>query len=244
MKKAKCSISVVTIARNEEKTISTVLEKAARLLPQIATNYEILVNDDASQDKTLQLAKQVKRTYPYIKIYHHSKPLGIAKGLEFLYQKAQYDVIFTNPGDGQYLIGDLPKFLHKYEKGYDLVVGKRHSKQYTFDRKIISHLFNYLPGLLFGYKLYDAGSVKLLSKNVLLATTPSSKGVFGEAERIILAYNLGFKVTSVPISHISRQGGKATGAKINLINEALMDMAKLWVDLKTNNKPVKTYKAR
>jgi len=105
------------------------------------------------------------------------------------------------------------------------------NKKYDLQRKIISFSFNFIPGILFGVKLYDAGSTKLYKKKVLQDTKPSSQGVFGEAERIILANRLGYKVTSVPVRHFSRKGGVATGARFNLIHEAFIDMIKFGLKL-------------
>lgn len=231
MHKVSRSITAVIIVRNEEKTVRAIVEQTAKLLPKIAKRYEILVNDDASYDKTPKILDLLCQKYPFIKVFHQHAPLGIRDGWEFLYPKSKYQLVFTNSADGEYSVKELPKMLEKIDQGFDLVIGKRVNKQYKLKRKLISYLFNLLPSLLFGYNLYDAGSIKLYKKAVLKNTLPLSKSVFSEGERIIRAYRLGYKVTSIPISHFPRKGSSASGARMGLVWAATFDMFKFRLKL-------------
>lgn len=222
----KYSISALILARNEEDTIEKVIQESIKILPTLSTNYEILINDDASNDKTPEILDKLVKKYSFIRVFHQKSALGIRDGLEFLYKQAKGNLIFTNSGDGQYTIDDLPKMLKKIESGYDLVIGKRTSKQYSWKRNFISFCFNSIPKILFGVNLYDAGSIKLYKKEVLKNTTPSSKSVFNEAERIIIAHRLGYKITSVPAQHFLRKRG-TTGIKLDIIFNSVLDMLRL-----------------
>ena len=192
------SISAVIIARNEQATAGKVINESIKVLPKLAEKYEILVNDDASVDRTPEILDSYAQKYPYIKIYHQKKPLGITGGFEFLYKKAKYELVFINAADGQYTIFDLPQMVEKINEGYDLVIGKRRRKiQYNFFRRTTSLMFGFLPKLLFGFNLYDPGSNKLYKREVLQVTKPISKSIFAEAERIIRAYKKGFKACPI-----------------------------------------------
>jgi glycosyltransferase involved in cell wall biosynthesis len=231
MKNTKPSVSVITIARNEEKTIKMVIESSLTALLKVTNNFEILVNDDASNDSTSKILDKLAKKNRSIKVYHQKKSIGIVNGVEFLYTKARYELLFINPGDGQYSAEDLPRMMKKIEQGYDFVIGHRIHKKYTIQRKMVSFCFNFIPELLFGIKLYDAGSTKLFKRKILSKTKPVSSGVFREAERIIMASRLGYKVTSIPAHHFKRKGGKASGVSYHLIVEALIDMVRFWIYL-------------
>lgn len=222
----KYSISVLLIARNEDKTIGEVLKECINILPKLTKKYEILVNDDASTDKTSFILNSFAKKHSFIKVFYQKKPLGIAGGFEFLYKEQENDLAFTLAGDGQYTINDLPKMIKKIESGYDLVVGKRIHKQYNWKRNFISFCFNFVPKILFGVNLYDAGSIKLYKQEVLQKTTPLSKSVFNEAERIIKTYKLGYQVVSVPIQHFERKKG-ITSVEPQLVFDTIFDMLKL-----------------
>src|SRR4030042_2699647 len=156
----KPTISIVTIAKNEEHTIADILEEAIPVLKTVASKYEIVVNDDASMDRTPQILDKLRRKYPCIRVFHQSRSLGIAQGVEFLYQKARYTYVYILPGDGQYTAHDLQRMLTKALAGCDIVVGKRVQKRYTLWRAIVSYLFNMSARIFFHVETFDAGSIK------------------------------------------------------------------------------------
>ncbi len=228
----KNSISVLIIARNEQATMEKVIDESLKVLPKLSEKYEILINDDASSDRTPMILDSYAKKYPFIKVYHQGKALGISGGLEFLYKKAKFEMTFTNAADGQYTIKDLPRMIKKLDEGYDIVIGKRISKEkYNFSRRIISFSYNEIPKILFGVNLYDAGSNKLYKTQVLRRIKPISKSVFSEAERIIRAYKAGFRITSVPIKHFKRKKGKST-IRTKLILSSITDMFRLYFSLR------------
>lgn len=228
----KYSISAVIIARNEESTIKKVIIESLDILPKLTKDWEILINDDASEDKTGHVLDFYSKRFPRIKVFHQKKPLGISGGFEFLYKKANKQLVFINAADGQYSIKDLPKMINEIDIGYDLVIGKRSNKiYYGILRKFISFIYNKLPEELFGVKLYDAGSIKLYKKEVLRKTVPFSKSVFSEAERIIRAQKLGFKITSISIRYFARKKGSSS-VKFKIILDSIFDMLRVYFSLK------------
>ncbi len=224
----KPTVSVVVIARNEENTITRVIKETCLVLPGITGGYEILVNDDASTDRTPEILEELRGRNRHIHVFHQKVPLGIARGLEFLYQKARYKYVYILPGDGQWSVSDLPAMLGAAERGYDIVVGKRIHKHYTAERKIISYLFNSMTQLLFSVETFDAGSTKLYRQRILKKFLPISRGVYNEAERIVRASYAGYMIGWAPVHHFGRVGGRASGAKSSLIGEAVADMIHLW----------------
>lgn len=232
MKGFKYSISAVIIARNEERTVAKVVNESIKVLPKLSEKYEILVNDDASSDNTPEILNSYAKKYPFIKVYHQKKALGISGGFEFLYKKAKYELIFINAADGQFTIKDLPAMVKKMDEGYDLVIGKRKNKiKYNFFRRFVSLMFNVLPKILFGVNLYDPGSNKLYKRGLLQSTKPQSKSIFSEAERIIRAYKLGFKISWVPIRHFERKKGTASSIRLKQAIDSFKDMIKLYFQI-------------
>ncbi len=110
---------------------------------------------------------------------------------------------------------------------FDLVVGKRVVKHYTLRRALISEAFNLLPLVLFGVRTHDAGSIKLVRRE-LFQIPLCSRGPFQEAERIIRARRLGYRIGVVPVENRPRRGGKATGARWGLVGQAVLDLLRCW----------------
>lgn len=223
------SISALIIARNEQATVEKVIKESIRVLSKLTDKYEILINDDASSDKTTTILDLYAKKYSFIKIYHQKKPLGISGGTELLYSKAKYDLIFANAVDGQFTAYDLPRMVKKIYQGYDLVIGKRKKKiEYNIIRRIMTLCFAFIPKILFGKELYDPGSMKLYKREIIKNTKPLSKSVFSEAERIIRTYQLGYSIVSVPIRHFPRKTGRSSAIKLKLVVHSTFDMLKLF----------------
>ncbi|HTZ42209.1 MAG TPA: glycosyltransferase [Candidatus Omnitrophota bacterium] len=88
-------VSVLIPAWNEEDTIQKTIESI------MASNYkdfEVLVIDDGSKDKTFQLAKALEKKYPRLKVYHKENG-GKASALNFGIEKSKGDFIFTMDAD-------------------------------------------------------------------------------------------------------------------------------------------------
>jgi dolichol-phosphate mannosyltransferase len=224
----KPTVSVIVVVRNEESTIERVIEEAFSVLPTVAGRFEVLVNEDASTDHTLEILHLMSRRYKQLRVTHQKKRIGIAQGLELLDRKTRYQYVFDLPGDGQYSAHDLPAMLTKAINGCDIVVGRRIRKQYTWERKIISFLFNGLSYAFFRVRTFDAGSIKLYRRSIITQFQPLCRGVYKEAERIIRASDAGYKICWSPVVHLTRSSGVAAGAKPELIREAAADMIRLW----------------
>jgi hypothetical protein len=113
---------------------------------------------------------------------------------------------------------------------YDLIVARRIKKHYNLSRQIVSWMFNFLPRLLFGTQTYDAGSLKLVCREIYNIPVKST-GVFVEAERIVRAKRLGYRIGSINVDHIPRISGKASGAKLALITQSIADVISCWIDI-------------
>ncbi len=62
------SLSIIIPVRNAERTIARNLQRWLELLPEIAQNFEILLVDDGSDDHTADIAQEVAREYPQIRV--------------------------------------------------------------------------------------------------------------------------------------------------------------------------------
>jgi glycosyltransferase involved in cell wall biosynthesis len=222
-------ITICIPAYNEEATIGIVVKEADAALRQAAFPGEILVIDDCSQDRTWEILCGVQRTIPGLQTRRHTTNHGIALTFVELYNWASKSLVFLNSADGQWKMTALLEMLPLVDR-YDLIIALRPDKHYPFGRRLVSWLFNLLPRILFTTRTYDAGSVKLVRREIYDIPLISS-GVFGEAERIIRAKRRGFRIGVKEIAHYPRRSGKATGAKPSMIFEAMIDLVRCWFQI-------------
>jgi glycosyltransferase involved in cell wall biosynthesis len=222
-------VTVCIPAYNEEATIKQVVIDAKLALKQAAIPGEILVLDDCSRDHTWQILRELQKNLPALQLRRHSDNQGIASTFAELYRWASKPLVFLNSGDGQWQMNILLELLPMVSE-FDIVVARRRIKHYSCGRLLVSWLFNALPVLLFATPTHDAGSVKLVRREIYDIPL-ISKGVFGEAERIIRASRRGFRIGVKEVEHLPRLAGKASGARLSLVLQAMLDMSRCWFDI-------------
>ena len=223
------SITICIPAYNEQAAIAEVIKEANSVLEHTTLRGEILVIDDGSVDDTWNILSDIQKTIPALQIRRHDTNKGIAATFRELYQWATSDLVFLNSADGQWKMRTLLELLPMIPQ-HDIIIAQRIDKHYEGGRRLVSWLFNALPVVLFSTPTYDAGSVKLVRREVYDIPLISS-GVFNEAERIIRARRRGFRVAVKQIEHFPRRTGKASGAKPRLVAEAMIDLVKCWFDI-------------
>jgi glycosyltransferase involved in cell wall biosynthesis len=216
-------------AYNEEETIAQAVYEAEETLQRARVPGDILVVDDHSIDRTWEVLQRVQQDLPYVQLRRHNANQGIAATFNELYQWANRELVFLNSADGQYKMSVLLDMLPLMDR-YDLLVARRKVKHYSLRRLLISWVYNVLPVLLFGIHTYDAGSIKLVRREIYDIPVISS-GVFVEAERVIRASRRGYRIGFINVDFFPRKAGKASGARLALVVQSLVDLGKCWIDI-------------
>jgi glycosyltransferase involved in cell wall biosynthesis len=229
------SVSICFPAYNEQESLRGVLEDAERVARELAVDYEILVCDDHSTDATAQIADGFAEAHPHVRVIHHAVNRGIRRTFEELYAESSKEFVFLNSTDGQWPTRVLLDLL-PMAQSWDVIVASRRDKHYGPWRRLISGVFNLVPRILFGVRTHDAGAVKLVRREVILKTPVISLSPFSEAERLIRAARLGYRITEYPVETSARSGGKAAGARMGLLVAALTDVARVWWSLRSSQR--------
>ncbi len=228
------SVSVCFPAFNEEQSVGAVLKEAHELLSSSQIEYEILLCDDGSSDRTGDIAEEFARTHPAVRMFRNEKNLGIRETFERLYSSARKDFVFINAVDRQWKTNILFEMI-PLSKEYDIVIASRKKKPYGLSRLFISWVFNAIPSIIFGVRTFDAGAVKLIRREIIARFQIISRSPFSEAERLIRASRAGYKITAYPVDVEPRRIGRARGASLKNITAGAWDVARVWYALKIKN---------
>ena len=134
MKKYKLLIFIV--AYNHEKTIESVINRIPRKLKNLY-NLEILIIDDASNDKTFEISKKIqinqKKNNVNVKVFYNPINQGYGGNQKIGYHysiKNNFDFVVLLHGDGQYAPEELPNLLNGLNRNkFDVVIGSRMIKK-------------------------------------------------------------------------------------------------------------------
>ncbi len=228
------NLSVFFPLYNEEGNVLDRVEKATAVLENLRLDYEILLIDDGSADKTGQIADELANKNPKIRVIHHPKNLGYGEALKSGFYNARNEIIVYTDGDGQFDFAEVNKFLEKIED-HDLVIGYRIKRQDPFFRILFKKGWKLTLLAFFRLTLKDVDcGFKMVRKEVLekIPHLQSSRGAMINAELAIKAKKKGFKISQVGVNHYPRLSGKPTGANINVISRSYLDLVSLWWRLK------------
>lgn len=224
----KNSISVVLPAYNEEKNIKNAVENAISVLEKISKDYEIIIVDDGSKDKTGEIADSLRSEK--VKVIHHEKNKGYASALKTGFENSSRELIFFTDADNQFDLNELRKFI-PLSKYYDIVIGYRYERNDPLHRLIISRIYNFLIRILFGIKVRDIDcAFKLFRKEVIKSIDIKHKGWLINTELMAKILKKGYKFKEVPVMHYPRTEGKTTVNFKSMI-ETFFELIKLRIEL-------------
>lgn len=230
------NLSVFFPVYNEEGNVENTVKKALKVLETLGLeDYEVIVVNDGSTDRTGQVADALAGKNSRIKVIHHPKNLGYGEALKSGFYNAKFDTIVYTDGDGQFDFAEVDKFLDKIET-HDLLIGYRIKRQDPFFRILFKQGWKLSLLAIFRLTLKDVDcGFKMVKRKVLekISHLESSRGAMINAELVIKAKKAGFKIGQVGVNHYPRLSGKPTGANLNVIIKSYLDLIKLWWELKT-----------
>lgn len=219
------SLSVFFPAYYDEKNIGKVTEQAVRVLEELELkDYEIIIIEDGSPDKTGEVADELAVRYDKVRVIHHAKNMGYGATLKDGFTNAKLDYVFYTDGDNQFDLEELKKFVALLPYT-DIVVGYRKHKQYSLYRKFTSLCYNYLLRLLFDIHYWDIDcAFKIFPTKFFRQIEIESVDAFIDAEIMLKAKKLGYSTTEVGVLHLPRLDGISTGARPSVIVKTIREV--------------------
>lgn len=208
-------LSVIIPCYNEEENLkSGVLGEVKNFLERQRYNWEVIISDDGSNDKSLSLINNFIKENPNCKLLknkHQGKPYAVKSGI--LAAEGKY-ILFTDL-DQSTPIKEIDKLLPYFKKSYQVVIGSRGTvrKNSPWFRKIMAYAFLTFRRLLIlknivdtqcGFKCFKKEVAQEIFNNLQIykQTKEEIKGgrvTAFDVEVLFLAEKLGYKVKEVPV---------------------------------------------
>lgn len=221
-------LSLILPAHNEEPNISPVVQAAVGVLPEVFQDYEVIVVDDGSRDRTPQIADELTASNPYVKVVHHPRNRGYGAALTSGFRAATGDYWMFMDSDRQFDIGDVSK-LAPYVGKYDIVAGYRIKRNDPHTRFLIGSTFNRIVRILFGIKVRDIDcGFKIFRADVLRDMDLQSPGALINTEIHAKAIKQRRSLYEVGVHHYPRLEGEQSGASLKVVSRAMLETIRLW----------------
>ena len=199
------NITFVIPVYNERETLKPLVEGIAENIGP--HECRILFVDDGSTDGSDEVLRDIHRCFPSVDVIRFRRNFGKSPALAAGFAKATGDIVITMDGDLQDDPKEIPRFVDKINEGYDVVVGWKAVRRDPWHKTFPSRNYNRLVSWLFGVPLHDVNC----GFKAFRAEVVRNIRVYGEMHRLIpvLAANLGYKVTEIPVEHHPRRHGKS-----------------------------------
>jgi glycosyltransferase involved in cell wall biosynthesis len=222
------SISVFFPCYNEQDNVERVVSKAIEALVAMGADFEIIIVNDGSADKTGQAADSIAEADKRVRVVNHPQNRGYGAAVQSGIRNAKKELVFFTDGDGQFDIGEIQLLLPFIEQN-DFVCGYRLDRKDPFMRKLNGWLWTKLVCMLFGMRIRDIDcAFKLFRREVFDGMKLSSAGALISAEILARATRRGLRIAEVGVHHYPRTAGKQTGANPKVILRAFKELFKLY----------------
>jgi glycosyltransferase involved in cell wall biosynthesis len=206
-------IGILVVAYNAESTLRSVLQ---RIPPPIMDKVEeVFVFDDASKDRTFEVAKEIELGAPRDKLTIYRNPVNLMyggnqqRGYQYAIQRG-LDIVVLLHGDGQYAPEVMQELLTPLERGEaEMVMGSRmmvpgaalrgNMPLYKYlGNKVLTWVENRLVGTRLtefhsGYRAYSVHALKTIPLETLTTNWHFDT-------QIILEFvKRGYRIAEVPI---------------------------------------------
>jgi glycosyltransferase involved in cell wall biosynthesis len=222
------SVSLFFPVYKDERTVRAVTQKARLLLASLGCEYEIVIVDDGSPDRSGAIADELAREYPEVRVIHHPRNLGYGAAVRSGIEASRCAIVCMTDGDDEYEIEDFRKLL-KLRQHYDLIITFRYRKVYSSTRIFVSWVYNVLLRFFFRTPFRDVSTgLRLVRRSVLQDVALESTSPFVGAELAIKAMLKGYRVGEVGIQTFPRSFGSGSSTSLPNILATIRDMWRIY----------------
>jgi dolichol-phosphate mannosyltransferase len=205
------SVSVVVPCHNEEMNIYPLSQKMLEMYGDYI--HEIIIVNDNSSDRTSEVAHEISKREPRIKVLDRKPPNGVGNALRDGYAACTGRYILTMDSDFVQIVAELRDMFDVIAAGRDGAIGSRFSHEsimlnYPFPKILSNRAFHALANLFLPVRVRDASNnLKLYRADILKELKIEDSGFGANAETGLKPLVAGYDVQEVPISWVNRTLG-------------------------------------
>lgn len=193
-------------AYNEADILEKNIIKLHDFLKKIKHNWRIIISNNASQDKTLEIAKKLAKKYKKVSfVSWKDRPKSLSIKRTWLKKEFDsYDIYSYMDADLSTDIKHFPQLIEGVKQGYDIAIGSRIIKARSFLRAILSKGLLLILKIFFQIKIKDFQcGFKAINRKTRNEIIPKMKAVnhgFMDTEMLVVANHKGYKIKEIPVS--------------------------------------------
>jgi glycosyltransferase involved in cell wall biosynthesis len=235
-------VSIVAPVYNEETVLPEFVRRIAAAIATVADRYdfEIILVDDGSRDRSLAVARTLARDEKRLVVLQLRRNYGQTAALQAGMDAARGEFIVSLDADLQHFPEEIPTFLARLEEGIDVVCGWRHARQEGIVRRWPSRVANRMIRKISGLQVHDIGTTFRGYRTEIVRDFR----LLGEHHRFIpvFARMAGASIDEIPIQNIERPVGRSNYGLGRTIH-VLLDLLVLLFLTRYLDRPIRAFGA-
>lgn len=223
----KKSVSILVSAYNEEENIENAVQSVKRALKNITSDYQIIIVNDGSRDKTGEISRKMASKDKRILLIDHKVNKGLGDTFRIAVKKASKKYFTLFPGDNEMDWRSLRELV-KETSGADIVFSYTTGpvKRPVY-RRFLSSAFTIVTNLLFGLNVKYYNGPFILKTSLLKKLKLITKDylIFAELKIKLLKNGASYKET--PFRNLGRKHGKSKAFSLANIVSSLKTLVLL-----------------
>ncbi|MFO0599222.1 MAG: glycosyltransferase family 2 protein [Myxococcaceae bacterium] len=239
---ARPSLSLFLPAWNEEEYVERTVGRAKAVLDRLSDDWEIIVVNDASTDRTREIAEAMGKRDARIRCVSHEVNQKLGGAMKTGFSASTKDVVIYSDMDLPFDLNELERALHLLEYlEADMICAFRFDRTSEGPKRIVySFVYNLLIRQLFDVYIKDINfSFKVVHRRVLESIELKAQGSFVDAELVVKAIRKGFRVFQMGVDYFPRTRGISTLASPSVIAKIVRELVGLYGDTKNPRQPVR-----
>ncbi len=234
-------LSVFFPAYNDSGTIASLVITALHSARRLTPDFEVIVVNDGSADKTAEILDELASTYPEVRVVHHERNRGYGGALRTGFATATRELVFYTDGDAQYDPAEMELLWRRLDDSVDVVNGYKISRSDPMHRIVIGRIYHHTVKVLFGLRVRDVDCDFRLIRRAVFDKVHLEKdsGVIC-LEMMKKITDAGFRIAEVPVHHYHRAHGRSQFFNFRRLFRTGVDVVKLWFALVVRREHLKT----
>lgn len=233
------SLSMLGWAFNEEVSIAEYIERAEKFLATLTPDFEIVLIDDGSTDRTWAIIEEYQRARPWLKVHRNPRNRGSGYNHKLAISLARKEYLFWQMADWSYDLSRLGEYMARLGKDCDVLQGVRQGtvslsglmrrRSDTAYKGLVSVINYLIVRTLFRLPVRDYQNVTVYPTALIQSVRLESESAFTNPESLLKVWWKGATILEFPVPFLKRQKGVGKGTHPLVVVRTVMDIFRWWL---------------
>jgi dolichol-phosphate mannosyltransferase len=228
----KKSLTVVIPALNEQHNILPTLERLDHALQENVEDYEIIVINDGSTDRTGEIVEDYATKHPNVRVVYNQRNMGLGFSYVRGIQEATKDLYVYIPADNTWPYESFIALFGSIGRADIITSYASNPEVRYFSRRVVSKLFTITMNILFGQKMKYFNGLTIYPIDYLRAITITSTGFGFQAEILLKAIYQDLSVIELCLSIDERASGSSKAITLRNIRNVIVTVLRLFIEFR------------